>query len=242
MIDLAASLDLARFNTVFARYLKKTSKLPEEALAKKGRDLGIQLFKEFVQHKWGGPGKHPGLAHGELSKRTEEGRGTKVRASLRAEYLSARGDLRKEAKSLKKAEASFAGTLDQWSANQGAADKNRAARVSLWQAFVGKEVAIRQRGIGALAAAFLWYRTRPATATRGKVVVRNSSGKVFGFSDAGDGYFRIVSDAEGAALVDRRYGIVDSALQTLTVDMLEYFRTRHKEIYESVWNEMEAVT
>jgi len=51
----------------------------------------------------------------------------------------------------------------------------------------------------------------------------------------------VVSDTDGAAKVDSKYGLVDSAVATLTVDMLDYFKKRHADIYQQVFNEAMAI-
>jgi len=227
MITVAVSVDMARFNAALAQYMAKTSKTPAEVLEKKGRDLGIRLFNGFRDRKWGGVGKHPRLARAELAARTATGRGTRVRASLMAEYLSQRTALRSALKS-------FVGPkTDQ----QKVSDIKK--KVSLWQSFVGKEIGLRQRGIGALAASFLWYRSRSNNAV-GTYYVKNRNGVNIGFADRGDGYFRVVSDADGAALVDSRYGIVATALTGMADDMIQYLRERHGIIFQEAFKEAAA--
>jgi hypothetical protein len=228
MIAVTASIDLQRFNSVFARYMDATSKLPDEVLEKKGRDLGIQLFNQFKARKWGGKGKHPGIAKAGLLARTKAGKGTKVRASLMEEYLSARTALRSNL-------AQFVGPK-----NAKGQLKDIKKKVSLWQSFVGKETGLRQHGIGVLAASFLWFRSRSSNA-RGRYYTANRGGLHLGFAEKGDGFFRVVSDTDGAAKVDSKYGLVDSAVATLTVDMLDYFKKRHADIYQQVFSEAMAI-
>jgi hypothetical protein len=96
---LSVSDNVEVFNRAFALYAKEWTDRGHgplgEALEKKGRALGIALFRGFTEHKWGGAGRAPhGLAEEEFRARAAEGRGIKVRASLMAEYISQRGSLR----------------------------------------------------------------------------------------------------------------------------------------------------
>jgi hypothetical protein len=208
--------NIGEFNVVFSRYVQLTRRSLDDMLDKKGRDLGIRLYKGFAERKFGGPGKvKKGLALAELATRTKEGRGTLVRRSLLNEYLAARKELRR---SIKKSNL-----------------RNIKQRVSLWQKYVGKEIAIRQKGIGALAASFLWFRAR-FSQVRGIYYVRNKTGRPLGYAEKGDGYLRIVGMTDGLEEVDARYGIVSTALTEAAADMLIYIERKERENFFSVFN------
>ncbi len=241
-ITLTTKMESAAFNSALGRYMKLTKMLPADVLNKKGGDLGIRLYKRFSAVKFGGPGKkRSGLAKAELAARTASGKGTKVRTSLRDEYLAARKQLRRESSSLVRLMR-----LKQSDATQGVLQRLRGrsalARIGLWQSTVRKEVSLRQKGIGALASSFLWYRStykRRYSVSRGgfviggsrKEFVRNRTGKAIGYIETGDNYVRIVSNAPGIDAVDRRHGIVASALSEATADTLLYVRRKEREAF-----------
>lgn len=206
------------FNSVLMRYMALTKKLPDEVLEKKGRDLGIRLFQAFRERQFGGPMRAAGLARRELASRTAEGRGTLVRSSLMREYLSQRANLRSEL-------GSFVGPQTA----RGALHSIKR-RIGLWQSFVGREVGIRQRGIGVLAASFLWYRSRSSQA-RGTYYVKNRTGRPLGAVEKGEGFLRITSMADGIDRVNARYGIVDRVLLESAADMMTYIRERERKNY-----------
>ena len=209
MIAFKVENNLDAFNAVLSRYMDATSKLPDEVLEKKGRDLGIKLFQGFANHKFGGPGKKKsGLAKAQLAARTASGEGTLVRSSLMREYFAKRTELRDAA-------SNSIGSIKR--------------RIKLWQSFVGREVAIRQRGIGVLAASFLWFRTRTSQA-KGTYYVKNKSGKSLGAVEKGDGFLRIIGFTEGLADVDARFGIVNRALAEARADMLAYVERKENEL------------
>jgi hypothetical protein len=209
VITLLTETNLAAFNAVLTRYMDATGKLPDDVLDKKGRDLGIKLFQGFSDHKFGGPGKKKsGLAKAQLAARTTSGEGTKVRASLLKEYFARRGQLRASAKS----------TLG-----------NIKRRIRLWQSIVGREIALRQRGIGVLAASFLWFRGRSSQA-KGTYYVRNKTGAPLGSVEKGSGFLRILGFTEGLSSVDARYSIVIHALAEAREDMLAYVERKEREL------------
>lgn len=79
------SPDLQRLQLSLREYAELSGKTDAEVLAKKGRDLGIQLFRGFRQHKFGGSERQrgqQGVAWRELRQRTAAGLGTRVRPSL----------------------------------------------------------------------------------------------------------------------------------------------------------------
>jgi hypothetical protein len=209
----AVTSNLAQFNAAFARYVEtwtaRGNGTLDDALEKKGRDIGIQLWKAFAAHKWGGSARAPkDLARSELDARAAEGKGIKLRASLMAEYLSARGELR----------AALRGKKTRGAIN---------AKIRLWQKFVGRELAIRQRGIGYLSVAFLWFRKRSSQA-RGTYFVQNRKGAPIGEVERGEGFFRITADPAGVGKVSNRYGIVSGVLANATADIEQYLLTRER--------------
>lgn len=216
---ISVSSTLANFNSALARYIAahQGRKSVDDIMEKKGRDLGIKLSQGFSERKWGGPGRRSkGLARRELDARSAQGKGIRLRRSIIEAYLSARAALREK----QRGKALTATRIE--------------TRARLWRSFVGRELAARERGIGALAASFLWYRSRSSQA-RGTYYVRNRSGKYpLGGVEKGDGFFRIFGETAGLAEVDARYGIVDSAIASATADIEQYFRERPE--YWQFWN------
>lgn len=211
--------NLKEFNAAFARYVEvwtaRGHGILDDALEKKGRDIGIRLWKGFTAHKWGGAGKPPSnLARSELDDRAAEGRGIKVRASLRDEYLAARTELRNATRGKK-----TAGVIKK--------------KIALWQSFVGRELALRQRGIGVLAASFLWFRKRGRG--NGVYLVPNRRGRAIGAVERGPTFFRIIADVAGQSVVDSRYAIVESVLAGATEDIESYLKTREREHFRAVF-------
>lgn len=210
MPDVTLQSNIDRFNATFQRYVDawtaRGNGTLDDALEKKGRDLGIKLFQGFRDRKWGGPGRHPGLARAELDVRAAEGRGIRVRSTLMREYLKARTLLR-----------NFVGPQ-----KRGGVARMIRAKVRLWQSFVGRELGLRQSGIGVLAVSFLWYRSRKPQS--GVYYVKNRTRRPIGAVEKGDGFLRIIGDALGLSEVDARYGIVAKAISDSEADMLQYFR------------------
>lgn len=206
--------NLSKFVDTFRRYVSQWTAngngTTEDALEKKGRDLGIKLFQGFRAHKWGGGGKAPrDLARAELDARVAAGAGIRVRGVLMQEYLTARGNLR----------AHRDPTMpngQRWLTT---------AKINLWQQFVGKELGLRQSGIGVLAASFLWFRSRSSQA-RGTYYVKNRVGHPLGGVERGEGFFRIVGFTEGLSEVDARYGIAADAIAESEADMRTYLDQR----------------
>ena len=226
---VSIATNIVEYNTMLGRYMAMTKLLPDEVLEKKGRALGIALFKGFDAHKFGGPGKKKRhLAEEEFAARVEQGKGIRIRASLLEAYKAERGKFGSAIRSL--------GQLGRH-ANKAAAKslaaesrKMRSLRRNLWQRIVGKELSARQAGIGMLAASFLWYRKRSSQA-RGTYLVPNRTGKPLGYVEKGEDYLRIVGEAAGLEVVDPRYGIVSQALAVETADMVPYIERKEREIF-----------
>lgn len=215
-MNVVLSSNSAAFNSALGQYMGLTKALPDEVLEKKGRDLGIRLFRGFRGRQYGGPQRNAGIARRDLATRTAAGQGTRVRRSLLNEYFEKRQALRSEIKG-------FVGPQ-----NSRGELRSIKRRVALWQSFVGREIGLRQRGIGVLAASFLWFRRRTSQA-RGTFYVRNKTGRPLGSVEKGEGYLRIVSATDGLVKVNQRYGIVDRALGDAATDMMEYIRRKERE-------------
>jgi hypothetical protein len=222
---IAITTNSAAFNSALRRYMEFTRALPDDVLEKKGRDLGIRLFRGFRARQYGGPQRNAGIARRDLAARTVAGQGTKVRASLMKEYLAEREKLRSEIKS-------FVGP-------QNAKGELRSIkrRVALWQSFVGREIGIRQRGIGVLAVSFLWFRRRSSQA-KGTYYVKNRTGRPLGYVEKGEGFLQIVSQAAGINEVNDRYGVVDRALGESAQDMMAYIRRKERENYAAAFSSL----
>lgn len=232
----ADSRQLDLLNKELGLYSRLSGKTIEETLDKKGRDLGIQLYRGFKEVQWGGPGKVADLAKAELATRTAQRRGTVVREVLLRRYREVRAeynfDVRSYGQQMRWGREH--GTLDDWSSARDKGNAVRKKRRKLWNAIVGAEVALRQSGRGALAAAFLLFRraTRFST-SKGKMVasltrdfVKNRTGKDAGYIERGPGYLRIVGLTPGLAEVDARYGIVERAAAAVRADMAPYLERK----------------
>jgi len=219
---------ITEFNSSLERYVVETGKSTDEVLEKKGRDLGIRLFKGFRDRKWGGPGKSPRLATAELNARTAAGEGTKVRTSLLARYNRERASMNSFARSVGQQRRRFSGTLDQYSRLTEQRAANRRQRAGLWRSIVGKEVGLRQSGIGVLAASFLWYR-RASSQARGTYITKNRTGKPLGSVQKGPDFLRIIGFTPGLERISSRYGVVNNAIVSATADTETYLARKEIE-------------
>jgi hypothetical protein len=224
-VDATIQSNVSEWNAAFGEYVKFTSKTPQEALEHKVKALGIALWKGFTAHQFGGSPRQKGIAKSELAARTAAGQGTKVRGYLMAEYEAGRDALRSQAKALKQAlHQSRRGTLDQWSSATAAIEQNRNERVNLWASIVGREVGLRGSGIGALGAAFLWYRRRGKG--ENSRIVTNRRGQKIGSVEVSDGVALITGMVDGLNTVDARYGIVTQAIKDETDDTMKYVKEK----------------
>lgn len=195
--------DLQKTLADYARVSKKTN---AEVLAKKSRDLGIQLYRQFSARKWGGDGKKKaGLAKAEMEARRARGEGTIVRPDILRQYREALAALGPSTRKR----------------------KGRSARQNLWQKAVGQEVKKRQAGIGALAASFLLFRRRTnSTGTRFSV---NRNRVVIGRFDLKEESARITGFAEGLGKLDQRHGLVSRAIAFVRGDTEAYLLRKQLE-------------
>ena len=192
-IDPRAMAELQQLNRELALYSVLARKTMDEVLDKKGRDLGIQLFREFSAHKLG-----KGMARRDLDARTAAGKGTRVRPELLARYQQAR----KQFSALGR-------------------DKGRRSGVNQWRRIVGAEVAMRQAGSGVLGASFLWYRNRGSGRVDTRQVL-NRTGKPLGEVVRTPGALSIIGHPAGLAAVSARYGILANAVGAVRADMAPY--------------------
>ena len=219
------SAALQRWAQVFRGYAARNKRDVSELIAKKGRDLGIKLYDGFKDVQYGGDPKRRGIAKAELAARSAAGRGTRVRPELLKRYQSARKDLGFSVRSFGQAARYADSEADRTEARRDgrAARKRRAA---LWQKIVGAEIALRQSGIGVLAASFLMFRKRSNNA-RGTFTMPNRTGHPLGSVTTSDDGIEIASYATGIGQVEQRYGISSAALDASAADMLEYLRERN---------------
>ncbi len=229
---------LDRLELALAKYADASGKSEGEVLDQKGRDLGIQLFREYQRRQWGGAGRGKGrsLAFAELKGRTAVGEGTRVRKWLRDEYEQSRKFLLAQGRRLKRE-----GLNRQ-------VETNRIRRIRLWQKIVGREVSLRAKGIGVLGASFLWFRkrwTKNRLTGRSQVVfVRNRNGAPLGRVIRGDDFFQIVADHEAAdgkhphLDVSDRYGIVDRAVDNVIADMETYRKRKQMEAFRAAFRSL----
>ena len=237
MISIETSL--ASFNAQLARYMELSKKLPNQILEKKGRDLGIKLFEGFREHQFGGNPKRKGIAAEELRQRSSQGRGIRVRPSLRKRYEQGREHLTYSVRSFGQGARRSLLLSDYREAKRDgrAARKRRSA---LWKKTVGMELAARESGIGVLAASFLWVRRGRGTrwsvsqkarvATGSGALVLNRTGKPLGYTQVSAGMLRIVGETEGLAATDAKHSVVTGAISTVLADMETYISAHEKQI------------
>lgn len=226
-VTIATTPDSAaihRWAEVFRAYDETNKRATAELLAKKGRDLGIKLFEGFRDVQFGGDPKRRGIAKAELAARTASGRGTAVREALLKRYQSARKYLGFSVRSFGQG-ARYATTKAERAEARRDGRAARKRRADLWRKIVGAEIALRQSGIGVLAASFLMFRNRSSQA-RGTYQVPNRTGRPLGSVQVTDDSMEIASYAAGIGTVESRYGIVDRALNASADDMLVYLRDR----------------
>ena len=227
----ARQIDL--LNKELALYARLSGKTVEETLEKKGRDLGIQLYRGFKDVQWGGPGRVASISRAELAVRTAQGRGTIVRPELRARYSSARKTLNFSVRSFGQAARYAASKAERAEALRDARSARRR-RAHLWRKIVGAEIALRQSGRGVMAAAFLTVRKYrrysvsqgKAVAVRTKDYVKNRTGRAAAYTETGPGYFRVVGLEDGMDVINARYGITDRAVAAVRADMAPYLRRK----------------
>ena len=232
MISIETSL--ASFNAQLARYMELSKKLPNQILEKKGRDLGIKLFEGFREHQFGGNPKRKGIAAEELRQRSSQGRGIRVRPSLRKRSELGREQLTYSVRSFGQgARRSLLLSDYREAKREGRAARKR--RSALWQKAVGMELAARESGIGVLAASFLWFRKRSNNAM-GTFLVPNRTGKPLGYVERSENAMRIVGDTEGLAATDAKYQVVAGAINTATADMVDYITRKERELFNMAFS------
>ena len=232
MISIETSL--ASFNAQLARYMELSKKLPNQILEKKGRDLGIKLFEGFREHQFGGNPKRKGIAAEELRQRSSQGRGIRVRPSLRKRYEQGREHLTYSVRSFGQgARRSLLLSDYREAKREGRAARKR--RSALWKKTVGMELAARESGIGVLAASFLWFRKRSNNSI-GTFLVPNRTGKPLGYVERSENAMRIVGETPGLSAVDAKYSVVVGAINTVTADMVEYVTRKERELFNMAFS------
>ena len=232
MISIETSL--ASFNAQLARYMELSKKLPNQILEKKGRDLGIKLFEGFREHQFGGNPKRKGIAAEELRQRSSQGRGIRVRPSLRKRYEQGREYLTYSVRSFGQgARRSLLLSDYREAKREGRAARKR--RSALWKKTVGMELAARESGIGVLAASFLWFRKR-SNNSMGTFLVPNRTGKPLGYVERTENAMRIVGETEGLAATDAKYQVVAGAMNTATADMVDYITRKERELFSQAFS------
>lgn len=232
MISIETSL--ASFNAQLARYMELSKKLPNQILEKKGRDLGIKLFEGFREHQFGGNPKRKGIAAEELRQRSSQGRGIRVRPSLRKRYEQGREYLTYSVRSFGQgARRSLLLSDYREAKREGRAARKR--RSALWKKTVGMELAARESGIGVLAASFLWFRKR-SNNSMGTFLVPNRTGKPLGYVERTENAMRIVGETPGLGTVDAKYSVVVGAINTATADMVDYITRKERELFNMAFS------
>jgi hypothetical protein len=227
MLPLEYTSDLERFRETFRRYAELSPRGLADAIERKMRSLGIRLYGLFRERQWGGGARRRGIARAELDARAAQGRGIHVRASLRAEADAQRRNIGVLAGGLQARRAAGAA---------GEGDRRQArslqrAGANLWRQIVGRELRARERGIGVLAASFLWYRRRDRRG-EGPTFVRNRRGEPLGWAEREGDVGRIIAETPAVARIGDRYGIVQAALQAEDADTRDYIRRRFLGIFD----------
>ena len=232
MISIETTLE--KFNERFARYTELNKRAPDMLLEHKGRDLGIKLFEGFREHQFGGNPKRKGIAAEELRQRSSQGRGIRVRPSLRKRYEQGREHLTYSVRSFGQGARRSLLLSDYREAKRGgrAARKRRSA---LWKKTVGMELAARESGIGVLAASFLWFRKR-SNNSMGTFLVPNRTGKPLGYVERTENAMRIVGETPGLGTVDAKYSVVVGAINTATADMVDYITRKERELFNMAFS------
>jgi len=232
MITIETTLE--KFNERFARYTELNKRAPDMLLEHKGRDLGIKLFEGFREHQFGGNPKRKGIAAEELRQRSSQGRGIRVRPSLRKRYEQGREYLTYSVRSFGQgARRSLLLSDYREAKREGRAARKR--RSALWKKTVGMELAARESGIGVLAASFLWFRKR-SNNSMGTFLVPNRTGKPLGYVERTENAMRIVGETEGLAATDAKYHVVAGAINTATADMVDYITRKERELFSQAFS------
>lgn len=214
IISVEVVEDLQALNAELALYMEVSKKTAAEVLEKKGRDLGIQLWRGFWELRTkGGKAAFSGPMFKAAEKR---GWRTKLRSQVIEDepYLGIW-----QARRQVKARRDKAGDLV-------ASGKRRSRRGLL----VAQELARRQRGAGLLGASFLAFRKRnDKTAANGWRLVENRSRKlgllsrVTSGEDAdGNAFFRIQNFTPGVDTVGEKNSIFAKAIGAVRADMATY--------------------
>lgn len=199
-----------------AQYTIASGKSKTEVLDKKGNDLRIQLYRGFKEAKWKG-GKD--IAWREARRRHRSGKGTIVRSNfLDDKYGSPPKFQRRKgyrSKSLRKTVA--------------------LVPLNMRQQLVWQELVRRSRGIGVLAASWLFLRYR-YNKTEGRFLVRNKS-KTLGtltLADRTPDSLRLIGFTPGMVEVSNRYGIADRAVREVNQDMEPYIRRKQLQKWSNI--------
>lgn len=212
---------LFEFNKSFLEYIRVTKKMPNQVVAEKSEKLRHELRREFDKHTWKSGRK--GGAKDESDLRFIMGEGTEVRQKIKDKVRAGTAyDFSKLKKKRKTARA---------------VDKNGkplyGQRLAVWL-----EVRRRSQGVGYLQASLLDKRYRKPP--KGKpfeekrlVVNHSGNGKVLTVMDLRPGEYRIEMFAQGASVVDQRYGVANAAIAAQTADMNVYLTRKADEAKQS---------
>jgi hypothetical protein len=85
---------------------------------------------------------------------------------------------------------------------------------------VGREVGLRQQGIGVLAVGWLWYRQR--STRKGVVFVKNQTGRKLGWVSISDNSLQVTNVQRGIGILVDRYRIVQRAESAALSDIAIY--------------------
>lgn len=229
--------NLALLNEELGFYGRLARKTVEQVVEKKGRDLGIQLYREFTARRYGG-NRREKIAEREMRERAAAGNGTRLRPEIRLKFEAAKKQLTQEIRSAgqirrRAREMGGAGSLDVFRAalKQGISDRKK--RTNAWRVAVGMEVGMRQAGRGVLGASFLMFRRQKGDARQGDIttatgtrLIRNRTNQPLGKVEFAPGRVTISGYTEGLDVVDNRYAIINAAAAAVRADMRNYFRRK----------------
>jgi hypothetical protein len=232
MLPISIRSNLDRLVGSIQRYIALSGRTVAEVVDRKARSLGIRLFGAFRERQWGGARRRRGVALEELRARSAQGKGILVRPSIMAESDAQRRNIGTLRLGLfAKVGGARAKQLRQLSAQDRKQLRSlQRARGNLWRDAVRRELKARERGIGVLAASFLWYRRR--SNSQGTTYVRNRTGESLGYLESAEGFARIVAETPGIARVGDRYGIVPAAIDAERADTDDFVRRRFLGIFQ----------
>jgi hypothetical protein len=225
LVSLNYQSNLDAYNRALAKYITLTSKTVDEALEKKGKALGIALWRGFAAKKWAAGRNAESVLATMFRNATRLPRSAYRHGDRLTDPAGGQVPVRKPV-----AAPPWLSSIPTEAAN---------GKMGAWRAAVAQEALRRKSGVGVLGASFL--ASRYASNSEGTRLVQNKTGQVLGSVTKGPGYIEIIGNTPGLSLIDERYGIVSDAIRSETADMDVYIRRRLTELWgETVANNWSA--